>query len=991
MLSSAGTRGSAGWSVTAGATLVALALLMAAGAAAATPRATGPAGSFATAGPTPTASDEQSKLWFHDGSWWAVLWSEAAGDHHVFRFDAAEKRWVDTGTPVDDRSRTRADVLRDGNRLYVLSHKFSLDPGVDNPTRLYRFTYQPASKTYAPDGGFPVIVNRARPRVVVFDKDSEGRLWATWTKGGRVFLNATVCDPRCDDARWGTPFVPEVANARVTGNDVASLVAFGGNRIGLMWSNQIARRFSFAVHLDGAETTAWEPPEVISGITADDHISLKADATGNVVAAVKTTTRAAADPLNVLLVRSPAGQWKQAVIGLRRDRHTRAVVVVDQQHGLARVFASAPSAGRRSVSAVYAKTASLTDPAFPDGLGTPVMSSPDGSISDSTVAKHPVTRATGLLVLAADATNKQYWFDYTPRLATPATAGGSILGADPPPPTPEAESDPASFEAPGDGWTVLSLALVATTGAILIAALLAVVPVARRRFARTPRGGHTSPMMRRGRPGTDSLPRARRGGYDVDATNRLVERLTAESEAARAAAIELRTETESLRAELDRTRAGDPAVVDAQGEAAQAELRAEIDALRTELEWERSGHATARSRVEAAQASEIELRTTVERLQGELQGRGDDSELRARAEAAQLAQVGLRTEIERLQGELARTAHGGGADEREQLEAAAAREAQLQGEVETLRTELDAARAAGVRSDDARVLEAELRAEIEGLRATLESERLVAADAGARAAAADTTESELRAEIDTLRGELESERTIGAEARARAEMGQSQEAAFATELDQLREDLERERTAGAEVRTRYDEVQGIENELRGEIEALRSQLDEARRATPAATEGPDVDELRERRSELLRDREGLEAEVDALRNYRREIERDRERLVSELEALREHYRELNQEREQRESEIETLRTQNRELTEEHDGLAQRVEALSSQRSELERDHEHLESQLDGLRALTEEAHGRLRDLSTALSALKLDVSGAETVPAERHEPAGHEG
>ena len=235
-----------------------LALLLVPAAAGASPLGRA-AVSFAGAGPDPTASDEQSKIWFNDGAWWAVMWNPVNHDFHIFRFEPGTGRWIDSGTAVDDRSRTRSDTLWDGSHLYVVSHKFSLLSGVDSPTRLYRLSYDPSSRTYSMDDGFPVVVNTHRPRVVVLDKDSKGQLWATWTNGGRLYLNRTLCDPTCDDSRWGTPFTPRVARARVAANDVAALVAFGGDRIGLMWSNQLERRFSFAVHTDGSPSGAWTP------------------------------------------------------------------------------------------------------------------------------------------------------------------------------------------------------------------------------------------------------------------------------------------------------------------------------------------------------------------------------------------------------------------------------------------------------------------------------------------------------------------------------------------------------------------------------------------------------------------------------------------------------------------------------------------------------------------------------------------------------------
>ena len=70
---------------------------------------------------TPTESKPQSKLWFHDGRWWGVFYSATGHATTIHRLDAATERWVDTGTVVDARPTARADVLRDGDSLYVVS------------------------------------------------------------------------------------------------------------------------------------------------------------------------------------------------------------------------------------------------------------------------------------------------------------------------------------------------------------------------------------------------------------------------------------------------------------------------------------------------------------------------------------------------------------------------------------------------------------------------------------------------------------------------------------------------------------------------------------------------------------------------------------------------------------------------------------------------------------------------------------------------------
>src|SRR5687768_2943455 len=134
----------------------------------------------------------ESTLWFNDGSWWGNMWDPASADFHIFRLDTAMQTWVDTGTTVDSRSNTHADTLWDGARLYIASHVHSNTPSSGYLTYLYRFSYDPVTRRYLRDPGFPVEINNYRSKAVVLDKDSTGKLWATWMQGTEVYINRTV-------------------------------------------------------------------------------------------------------------------------------------------------------------------------------------------------------------------------------------------------------------------------------------------------------------------------------------------------------------------------------------------------------------------------------------------------------------------------------------------------------------------------------------------------------------------------------------------------------------------------------------------------------------------------------------------------------------------------------------------------------------------------------------------------------------------------------
>ena len=92
----------------------------------------------------PTAEKPQSKLWFHDGSWWGMLFrpSKAGGGKFtIHRLDLATQTWVDTGVAADTREGVRLDALSDGNKLYVASSRGSANAALNRKVRVWGYTY----------------------------------------------------------------------------------------------------------------------------------------------------------------------------------------------------------------------------------------------------------------------------------------------------------------------------------------------------------------------------------------------------------------------------------------------------------------------------------------------------------------------------------------------------------------------------------------------------------------------------------------------------------------------------------------------------------------------------------------------------------------------------------------------------------------------------------------------------------------------------------
>ena len=393
-----------------------------------------------TGSPTGTKRNT-SALWFNDGAWWGNLWDTASSDFHIFRFNAATGLWVDTGVATDTRASTHHDVLWDGTTLFVASYRFVNDglPAEPNfPTTMRRFSYNPGTKTYSLLSS--TNINNFRVETLTIDKDSTGRVWATWQQGNQIYLNVTGTDGKT----WGTPFQHPASLSNVSVDDTSALIAFDGNKMGVMWSRQVddsSDGMYWSYHVDGASNTDWSVPvAAVSGEhSGDDHMNLKwlDSSGGRVFAAVKTSFTASPEPLIQLL--SLAGTtWSAHTIATVAECPNRVIVLIDESTQMLRTFATYPKPGGTTDAgvctstggAIYEKSVPLDNINFSTAKTARIVDA-DEYVHNVTSTKQNLNSAaggtanSGLLVLAdVNATNR-YWHFYDPSVGAGDTTAPS--------------------------------------------------------------------------------------------------------------------------------------------------------------------------------------------------------------------------------------------------------------------------------------------------------------------------------------------------------------------------------------------------------------------------------------------------------------------------------------------------------------------------------------------------------------------------------------
>lgn len=368
--------------------------------------------------PSPTETKSQSKLWFQGASWWGSLWSAGAQAFRIHRLDAATHTWIDTGVPVESRPDSHSDALRVGSKLYLATHEFAQGAGSPgDPILLLRYSF--ANGAYTLDPGFPVTIGNSSTESLVIERDSTGTLWAVWMQGLRVHVAHSLGS----DTLWSAPAILPGCTSNTTSDDICGLIHFGGDRIGVLWSDENQMVFSFAVHVDGDPAASWQPVEIALSGESDDHLNLKSDASGKVYAVIKNQHD------EIKLLARNGGVWSQHLVADSSANFTRPILLVDEVAGQARVFA-----GRGGV--IRTKVAPLATLVFPSGTGTAVIRDDDGTLVNPTSTKQDVHSETGLVVLAANPTTSgNYWHHEVPRvpragtlsLAPPAPSRGGAI------------------------------------------------------------------------------------------------------------------------------------------------------------------------------------------------------------------------------------------------------------------------------------------------------------------------------------------------------------------------------------------------------------------------------------------------------------------------------------------------------------------------------------------------------------------------------------
>jgi hypothetical protein len=373
------------------------------------------------AGGAATGEHAESKLFYTpDNRWWGVFGnstghlSEGPG---VYLYELVSHQWHARIKLPSSDPWMKADTMFDDSSgdLFVSLRDNRSVSGNPRQSNLYHYDYGIDANWSYVSGPTPITPVNKNAEVLTIARDSLGRLWATWEDAG--FIKVANTGP------GGTTFtsVPaKLPTTKVNTDDVSAITAFDGPdgpRIGIMWSDQVAKNFGFAwrddddaigpdtwhvetAYGDGVGGCGTSGPSSIEAC-GDDHIHL-AVMGDQLFAAVKTSLNDVSDkdpndPLIVLLHRASDGTWSSHTVSPVSDNASKPIVVLNPTIDTLHVFAN--------YRGVHVWESSIGAPSFQVANRARWTA---GGTGNPTSTKQLVSPSTGLVVETSHRGNTDY-------------------------------------------------------------------------------------------------------------------------------------------------------------------------------------------------------------------------------------------------------------------------------------------------------------------------------------------------------------------------------------------------------------------------------------------------------------------------------------------------------------------------------------------------------------------------------------------------------
>ena len=269
----------------------------------------------------PTADKPQTKLWFMDGFWWALL-PRSSGPSLWQRTDDGWKEYPDVRAALSGVP-GRADIWSDDNKVTAVGvgerslTVFRLLKN-NNSMGIY-WESQIIGELFPPSGNYTI-------ETATIVKDGKMNWWVAAVANKTVY----VWNSSSNGKRWSPPI--KLADG-IDKDDicVATLLPDG---VGVIWSDQIQQAIRIRTHKVGQPVESWNEMVTIEAgnRTADDHLNTALSQDGTLWLATKNSLDEQGKPQLVLRVHLVKGQWRNfpyAILG-SIQKPSRPIVITTE-------------------------------------------------------------------------------------------------------------------------------------------------------------------------------------------------------------------------------------------------------------------------------------------------------------------------------------------------------------------------------------------------------------------------------------------------------------------------------------------------------------------------------------------------------------------------------------------------------------------------------------------------------------------------------------
>ncbi len=261
---------------------------------------------------TPTADKPQSKLWYMDSSWWAVL-PDSSGPTLWQRTNSGWKEH----NKVSNRLKGipgRADVWYENRTATAVSVS---DTSLSTSSLcIFRIKSRDSSDVnlQAKVLARLNLPQKKNPDIetATITKDAEGEWWVAADVGGKsIYVWASK-----DAVHWSSAML---VGRNINPDDISCITALK-NSVIVIWSNQNDQAVYSREHINGQPVDSWSIIHTVGtgGNTADDHINTALSADGTLLFATKNSVDETNLPQLVLRVRKPGEKWNNYPYLVRR-------------------------------------------------------------------------------------------------------------------------------------------------------------------------------------------------------------------------------------------------------------------------------------------------------------------------------------------------------------------------------------------------------------------------------------------------------------------------------------------------------------------------------------------------------------------------------------------------------------------------------------------------------------------------------------------------